>query len=221
MITGTSGGATHRPGRTRDDAATRLHRRRSPASATTSPGTAVTYAVTVGAAGGFTGTVSLAASGLTASQGSVSFAPATLAGGSGASTMTVTTAGALAPGTYPLTITATSGTLSHSTQVNLVVARDFSVAVSPASLSLARGRSGSYTVSTSPIGGFTGNVSLSVTGIPSGATFSWSRNPVATPGSSTLTVRTSGSTSRGTFTIKVTGKSGSLTHTVTATLVVS
>jgi serine protease AprX len=69
-------------------------------------------------------------------------------------------------------------------------------------------------------GGFAGNVSLSVAGLPSAATGSFSVNPVVRAGTSTLTVRTQRFTTRGTFTIRITGKSGTLTHQITATLVV-
>jgi hypothetical protein len=40
------------------------------------------------------------------------------------------------------------------------------------------------------------------------------------PGTATLKVKTTASTVRGTFTVKVTATSGSLTHQATATLVV-
>jgi hypothetical protein len=39
-------------------------------------------------------------------------------------------------------------------------------------------------------------------------------------GTSTLTIRTQRFTTRGTFTVRITGRSGALTHQVTATLVV-
>jgi hypothetical protein len=59
-----------------------------------------------------------------------------------------------------------------------------------------------------------------VTGLPSGATASWTANPVTAPGSSTLRVRTTTSTVRGTFTLRVTGKNGTLTRQATVTLIV-
>jgi hypothetical protein len=49
---------------------------------------------------------------------------------------------------------------------------------------------------------------------------SWSANPVAVPGTSTLRIRTMASTLRGTFTVRVTGKSGALVHQATVTLIV-
>jgi serine protease AprX len=70
------------------------------------------------------------------------------------------------------------------------------------------------------VNGFTGNVTLSVSGVPSGSTVSWSANPVAAPGTSTLGIRTTGSTPRGTFTVNVTGTNGTLVHQVTVTLIV-
>jgi hypothetical protein len=75
-------------------------------------------------------------------------------------------------------------------------------------------------VAVGSIGGFTGNVTLSVSGVPSGSIVSWSANPVTAPGSSTLRIRTTGSTLRGTFTVKVTGKSGTLVHPASVTLIV-
>jgi uncharacterized membrane protein len=193
----------------------------SPTSASTTPGASASYTVTVAPMNGFSGTVNLSLAGLSASQGSWTFAPSTVSGGSGASALTVTTASSLAAGTYALTITGTSGALSHTFAVSLVVARDFTVALSPSSLSLARGRSGTYMVTLGSLGGFSGSVSLSVAGLPSGATATFSRNPASAPGTSSMTVRTTGFTTRGTFTLKVTAKSGSLVHQSTATLVVT
>jgi len=42
------------------------------------------------------------------------------------------------------------------------------------------------------LGGYTGQVTLSTTGLPAGAQASWSSNPVTTPGSATLTIQTMG-----------------------------
>ncbi len=71
----------------------------------------------------------------------------------------------------------------------------------------------------SPIGGFTDQVTLSVSGLPSGATGSFNPNPATA--SSTLSVTTSPITLPGTYTLTITGVSGTLTHTTTVSLVVS
>jgi hypothetical protein len=193
----------------------------APGSASTSPGGAVSYIVTVGAVNGFTGDVSLALSGLPASKAGWTFAPPTITGGAGTSTLTVTTAGSLAPGTYALTITATSAAVSHPIPISLVVARDFTVSVDPPSLTLSRGQSGTYAVTTAPVGGFRGTVALSVTGLPAGASASFAPKGVVAPASSVLTVRTKTSTRRGTFTVTLIATRGSLIHTASLTLVVT
>jgi uncharacterized membrane protein len=176
--------------------------------------------VTIGSVGGFAGTVNLSLSGLSPSQGTWTFSPSSIAG-AGTATLSITTVSSLAAGTYPLTITGSSGSTTHSVPVSLVVTGDFNVAISPSSLSLARGRSGSYSINVTGIGGFNGNVTLSIAGLPSGATASFSPNPVRAPGTSALTVRTTASATRGTFTLKITAKSGTLVHQATATLTVT
>ena len=152
----------------------------APNSASTTAGGSAGYTVTVTPRDGFTGDVSLAMTGLSPSQAGWSFAPATIAGGSGASQLTVTTAPTLAPGTYPLTITGTSGALVHTASVTLVVAvpEDFALSVNPSSRTVKRGKSTSYTVSVSSQGGFAGSVTLAASGLPSGATAAFSPNSV-------------------------------------------
>jgi hypothetical protein len=101
-----------------------------------------------------------------------------------------------------------------------VRARDFTLSASPSSITISRGQTASYSVAVGSVGGFTGSVTLSVSGVPSGSIVSWSANPVAAPGSSTLRVGTTKSTLRGTFTVTLTGKSGTLVHQVSVTLIV-
>jgi uncharacterized membrane protein len=104
--------------------------------------------------------------------------------------------------------------------VNPPAAGDFSLSVSPASVSVKQGTSGSYTVTITRTGGFAGAVQLSVSGLPSGATAVFSPNP-ATGTTSTMTVTVGATTPTGSFALTITGTSGSLTHTASATLVVT
>ena len=97
---------------------------------------------------------------------------------------------------------------------------DFGLSAAPASRTVVAGQSTTYTVTTASLNGFAGSVTLSLTGLPAGATASFAPNPMSAPGTATLTVRTTRTTTRGTFTLKTTGKSGSLTHQATTTLVV-
>jgi hypothetical protein len=98
---------------------------------------------------------------------------------------------------------------------------DFTISATPASHGVNPGGGTSYTVSTSSIFNFTGAVTLSVTGLPSGATATFAANNFPTPGSTTLTVNTSSGTPLGTSTLTITGTSGSHTHNATVSLVVT
>jgi hypothetical protein len=95
-------------------------------------------------------------------------------------------------------------------------AGDFALSVSPGSRTVARGGSTTYTVTVARSGGYADPVSLSVRGLPAGATASFSPNPAAA--SSTLSVRTSNSTPVGTYPLTLTGTGGSLTRTAGASL---
>jgi uncharacterized membrane protein len=187
----------------------------SPTSQTVSPGSPTTYNVTVTPSGGFSGAVSLSASGLpTGASASFSPNPTT-----GTSTMSVSTSAGTPIGTYPVTITGTSGTVAHNTTVTLVVSQpDFSLSATPASRTVAPGASTTYTVSVTPAAGFTDPVSLSSSGLPEGAAASFSPNP--TGGTSTMTVTTSSSTPAGSYPVTITGTSGTLSHTTAVQLVV-
>lgn len=99
-------------------------------------------------------------------------------------------------------------------------AQSFSLAVSPSSLSIAQGSSGNYTITVNPAGGFTGSVTLSVSGgLPSGASASFGPNPAMS--SSVLKINVGSRTPAGTYTLTVKGVSGSLSNTTSATLTVT
>jgi hypothetical protein len=79
--------------------------------------------------------------------------------------------------------------------------------------------SASYAVSLSPTGGFTGTMDLAATGLPSGVTSSFSPASVSTSGNSTLTLSGTKPADK-TYPFTITASSGSLSHSVNATLVV-
>lgn len=176
------------------------------------------FAVTVGKTGGFAGTVSLSASGLPSGT-TASFSPPSVPGGSGSSTLTVTTGATTPLGTYTVTITGTSGTTTRTTTVTLDVANpDFPMSVSPATQLVNPGKSAPYAVSLDSRGGFASAVNLSISGLPSGATASFSPSSLTPPGSSTLTVNVGSATPEGVFTLTISGAGGGLTRTRTVTL---
>jgi len=94
-------------------------------------------------------------------------------------------------------------------------APDFSLSVSPDSVMINQGTSGTTTISIATQGGFSGTVSLMASGLPNGVTTSFS--PVAN-NSSTLTLTAAANAAIGTVTVTITGTSGNLTHTTNLSL---
>jgi subtilisin family serine protease len=96
----------------------------------------------------------------------------------------------------------------------------FSLNASPNRQAVTAGDSTSYAATITPTGGFTGSVSLSVSGLPAGASASFAPNPVdlRAGASSTLSVTTSPSTPPDQYTLTVNGVSGSLTSSTTVGL---
>jgi hypothetical protein len=91
---------------------------------------------------------------------------------------------------------------------------DFSLSVTPPSQSVVQGNATSFNVAVTPSGGFSGTVSFSVSGLPSGATGTFANSS----GGATLNIATATSTATGSFSLTITGTSGSLSHTASATL---
>jgi len=195
----------------------------APASVTVSQGTSATYTVSLTTASGYAGTVTFSVSGLPASTTPV-FSPTSLTA-SGTSTLTISTSSVspvTPPGTYPLTISASDGVSTATTQVVLVVnaIADFGVSVSPTSQTVFLGQNVGYGVTISPTGGFNGIVSLSVTGLPPGATATFNPSSLQGSGLSSLAIVPGANTPGGTYTLTITGTSGPLSHSATATLTI-
>jgi hypothetical protein len=192
----------------------------TPPSQSVVQGSGITYTATISALNGFSGAVTLSASGFPSGAGAT-FSPPSVTG-SGASTMNVTTSATTPPGTYTLTVTGTSGALVHNASVTLVVSSstgaDFSISASPASLTLKRGANGSYTVTVAALNGFTGTVTLSVSGMPANTISGFKPTTITGSGNSTLAIGSQNTAPTGTFTITITGTSGSLVHSTTVSL---
>jgi uncharacterized repeat protein (TIGR01451 family) len=94
-----------------------------PGSRTVLPGGATTYTVNATPVGGFTGTISLSASGFS-NDSTASFSPTTIVindASAKSSTLTLTTTAATPPGTYSLSVNTTSGNLQHGGAAQLFV----------------------------------------------------------------------------------------------------
>src|SRR3984885_6580063 len=192
----------------------------APSSQTVSPGGGTSYSVSTSAVNGFTGSIGLSVSGLPANA-TGTFSPTPVNVGSG-STLTITTASNTPPGSYSLTITGTSGSLTSTTNVTLNVTgpASFTLLATPSSQTVNPGGGTSYSVSTSAVNGFTGTISLSVSGLPANATGTFNPTSVSVGGSATLTITTASSTPTGSSTLTIKGAGSSLTNTTTATLIV-
>jgi hypothetical protein len=108
-----------------------------------------------------------------------------------------------------------------SVQVNV---GDFSIIATPASQTISSGHTAKYTITVTPIGGLTGNVSLSCSGNPKNSTCLISPSTVTLGGvvSATVTLSPNKNCTHGTYTLIFTGSYGNgvLVHSTSVTLTV-
>ena len=97
---------------------------------------------------------------------------------------------------------------------------DFSIAASPASLSVASGGTGTSTISTLVTSGGSAAVALSVSGLPSGATATLGATSVAAGKGTTLSLK-AGTAAPGVYVITVTGIEGTASHSTTVSLTIT
>jgi hypothetical protein len=177
----------------------------SQGSVSMAPGGSATSTISTEAVGGIQGLVDLSVTGVPAGA-SATFSPASVRAG-GSSTLTIDAGGAK-EGTYTLTVTGTEGGIRHSAQVPVTLApapaNDFAIAPALDRLILVPGVPASTTITTTATRGVPGEVELSVTGVPSGATATLDRSEVPAGGAATLTVN-AGIVAAGHYTITVIG----------------
>jgi hypothetical protein len=100
-------------------------------------------------------------------------------------------------------------------------APDFRIDVSPPSQSVTQGQTTSYAVHITGLNGFNSQVSLTIAGLPSGVSGTFSV-PSSTPDySSTLTLTLPGNSPTGSFTLSITGSGGGLTRDANVILMVN
>jgi glucuronoarabinoxylan endo-1,4-beta-xylanase len=189
----------------------------SASSLSVTQGSSATDTVTVADENGFTGAASFTATGLPSGV-TASFSPAS---STSSSVLTLTASStATTGGPVTVTVTGTSGSTTASTTISLtvnpLVTSGFTISPSASTLAVTQGSSGTDTVTAKDIGGFTGSVAFTASGMPSGVTASFS--PTSSATSSVLTLTASSTATTGAFTITVTGTSGTTTETTTITL---
>jgi len=205
-----------------------------PTSRSIKQGESTEYTITAESVAGFTGTVALtkswvttAPSGITAEFDTTSIVLA--AYGSGEAIVSITTTTSATIGTHRLKVTGTSGTKTHFVEVQLTVSTgaNFTLSVQPASQTVNRGASQTFTVTVTSVGGFNKPVYLSLSGHQTGVTYDFNPNPVTPPSggstSSTLTVYASSTASLETRTLTITASAPDpgITHTGTVSLTVA
>ena len=141
------------------------------------------------------------------------------------STASVSTPGNIvypSPGIYvaSLAVTNTAGLTSQLPATRIVTVTDFSVTAGPATQNVMPGGSASYGVGVTPLLGFTGTVTFSVTGLPTGATASFVPASVTTSGATLLNIVTTAAAPFGSYPLTITATSGGISHSTSITLVV-
>ena len=179
-------------------------------------GTNPTDNFTITFLGGLTGSVSVSASGVPNGM-QVNFAPNSVNAPGGTVQANFSVQSSTTPGSYAINIVGTNGTLTTSVPITVTVpGTGFSLASSVSSLSVTQGTSGTDTIAVTDLGGFTGTVSFTVSGLPSGVSAAFS--PTSTTTSSVLTLTVGSSTTAGAYTVTVTGTSGNTTAPTSFTL---
>jgi subtilase family serine protease len=147
----------------------------SPSSVTVQQGSTATSTITVTDSGGFSGSVTLAASGLPSGV-TAGFSPNPT---STTSTLTFTASGTAATGTSTVTISGTSGSLTGQTTISLTVTQAAGqpvVTLSPTSLTFAKTVVGATTAAKTITLSNTGTGTLNITSITPSGDFAISSN---------------------------------------------
>jgi len=205
-----------------------------PTSRSIKQGESTEYTITAESVAGFSGTVSLTKSWVTTTPSGITadFDTTSLvltAYGSDQAILSITTTSGATTGTHKLKVTGTSGTKTHFVEVQLTVSTgaNFTLSVQPASQTVNRGASQTFTVTATSVGGFNKPVYLSLSGHQTGVTYDFNPNPITPPSggstSSTLTVYASSTASLETRTLTITASAPDpgMTHTATVSLTVA
>ena len=194
----------------------------SPNTATLAQGGSATFTVQTATVAGASESLTLSATAPAGVTATVS--PSTVTSGSSA-TLTVTAASAGAASALQVTVQAAGAAGTHSASLLLAITgaagNDFSLSATPSSATAAPGGTALFTVSTAVTSGSAQAVTLSVTGLPTGATGTFTPASVNAGSGSTLGISVGSATAPGTYSLTITGTGTSATHQASVSLVVS
>lgn len=124
---------------------------------------------------------------------------------------------ALTLGSYALMVRANA---SPKPAATVLQTPDFTISVSPTFAARKRGTGELYIITIQAVNGFNGTVNFTVTGLFPGASIPIPPAPVTGSGQSSFDLLTQHppTTPQGTFTLTITGKSGTLSHSAQTTI---
>jgi hypothetical protein len=201
----------------------------SPATLSLVPGASGQVTLSATGTGSFGGTIAIAVNnlptGVTASPSTISLTPNN-------PVQVTLTAASNAPATatpVQVSFVGTSGSLSHTATIQLTVTAvtptgpDFSMTASPSTITVAQGQqSGLIDVGMTALNGFTGDVTFTVSGLPTGVTVIPSGSQDLESGwTDPIVFNAASNAAIGNATVTITGTSGVLSHTATIALTVS
>jgi hypothetical protein len=137
-------------------------------------------------------------------------------------TSTITAPATAGPFQVCVRATDSTGNTSDGSACTTLTVMSFSLAPATGSASVGQGNAAGYTINITR-SSFPGSITFSASGLPAGATATFTANPSAAA-STALSIQTSNCgtpTPRGTYTITVTGMSGGLTKTTTVSMTVT
>jgi hypothetical protein len=179
----------------------------NPSVLTVVAGQSTSTTITVAPVTGFTKALTFSCSGLPTGA-SCTFTPnnttqATVA-------LSITTTASTATSNAPITITATSGGANAATntmQIPLTVTAPFTISSSAPTVTVLAGQSGSANITVSPLNGFGGTLTFSCSGLPSGASCTFTPN-ATTQTTIALSIATTASMASSSGPITVTATTG-------------
>jgi trimeric autotransporter adhesin len=178
----------------------------APATLSVAQGLTGSVAATVARSGGFTSAIAIAIDGLPNGI-TVGANPTSIASGITTATITFTVGGTVPAQSYTIGMRATAGGVSDQTAnvtITVTQAGTYTLASSPAALTIQQGGNATSTININRTGGFAAPVAFTSSGAPSGMTVTVS--PTPTTNNSTLaTVTVGASVAAGSYPITVRG----------------